>query len=152
MRLSMGTLTYLMLVIVTLFNAITATAGGVALLATGGLGIPKSMLVNGPFDSFLWPGIILLVVVGGTQVIAAALLLLRREAALLWTAVSGFAMIIWIFVETGIIATVSWLQVLYFTTGIWQLILVLLLLGVIKRFSSESPDSVGPPTSVLGRQ
>ncbi|RJN31791.1 hypothetical protein [Nesterenkonia natronophila] len=148
----MSPLSYLMLVIVTMFNAITAIAGGVALLATGGLGMPRSMLVNGPFDSFLWPGIILLMVVGGTQVIAAILLLLRREAALLWTAVAGFAMIIWIFVETGIIAAISWLQVVYFTTGICQLSLVLILLGVTSRLSRETQVSIGPPTSPVGRQ
>ena len=40
-------------------------------------------------------------------------------------------MIIWIFVETGIIAGISWLQVIYFATGTTQLILVLALLGVV---------------------
>jgi hypothetical protein len=148
----MSPLSYRMLVVVTIFNAVTAVAGGGTLLATGGLGMPESMLVNGPFDSFLWPGIILLVVVGGTQVIAATLLLLRREAALLWTAIAGFAMIIWIFVETGIIAAISWLQVVYFATGIWQLILVLILLGVISWPSREPEVCIGPPARTVGRQ
>ena len=123
--------TFWSLVVVTVFNALSALAGGVAVAAADGFGMPYSMLTNGPFTSFLWPGIILLVVVGGTQVIAAALLLARRESALLWSAVAGFGMLIWILVETGIIAGLSWLQALYFATGALQLILVLALLGVV---------------------
>jgi len=118
------------LIVVTLFNAVSAIAGGVAIL-TGWLVMPASMLANGPFASFLWPGVILLVVVGGTQGFASVFLLMRRGSALLWSAVAGFGMIIWIFVETGIIAGISWLQVIYFATGTTQLILVLALLGVV---------------------
>lgn len=119
------------LAIVTVFSALSAVGGGIAVLATAGLGMPQSMLANGPFDSFLWPGIVLLLVVGGTQTVSAVLLLLRRESALLWSAIAGFGMIIWIFVETGIIAGISWLQVLYFTTGTIQLVLVFALLGIV---------------------
>jgi hypothetical protein len=118
------------LVIVTVFNALSALAGGIAIL-TGWLAMPDSMLASGPFDSFVWPGVILLVVVGGTQTLASVLLLRRRESALVWSAVSGFGMTIWIFVETGIIAGISWLQVLYFATGTVQLVLVIALLGVV---------------------
>ncbi|CAN5446348.1 hypothetical protein BH10ACT7_BH10ACT7_04050 [soil metagenome] len=112
------------------FNTVSAVAGGVAVLG-GWLGMPTSMLSNGPFDTFLWPGIVLLVVVGGTQLIASVLLIRRRESSLVWSAVAGFGMVIWIFVETGIIAGISWLQVVYFATGTIQLILVLALLGVV---------------------
>lgn len=124
-------LAYWALVVVTAFNALSAVAGGVAILATGDLGMPASMLENGPFDSFLWPGAILLTIVGGTQMVPLALLILRRESALVWSAVAGFAMLIWIFVETGIIAGLSWLQGVYFATGASQLILVLALLGIV---------------------
>ena len=126
------------LIIVTVFNALSALAGGVAILA-GWLSMPQSMLQNGPFDSFLWPGVILLIVVGGTQTIAAVLLLGRRSSSLFWSAVAGFGMTIWIFVETGIIAGVSWLQVLYFATGTGQLVLVLGLLGVVTWFHLSPP-------------
>jgi len=121
------------LIIVTLFNALSALVGGVAILA-GWLSMPLTMLENGPFDSFFWPGVILLVVVGGTQTIAAVLLLRRRGPSLFWSATAGFGMIIWIFVETGIIAGISWLQVVYFSTGTAQLVLVLGLLGVVTWF------------------
>lgn len=119
------------LVAVTGFNALSAVGGGIAMLATDGMGMPASFLAEGPFTSFLWPGIILLLVVGGSQLLALGLLLVRRESALLWSAVSGFGMLIWIFVETGMIRGMSWLQVIYFTTGAVQLILVVALLGVV---------------------
>jgi len=121
---------YWSLLSVTAFNAISALAGGVAILLPGVLGMPRSMLVNGPFDSFLLPGLVLALVVGGTQSLAAGLLFLGRESAPLWTSVAGFGMVIWIFVETGVIATISWLQVVYFASGSLQLILVLALLGI----------------------
>lgn len=119
------------LVALTLLQTLSAIGGGIAILLTNGLGMPLTMLANGPFDSFLWPGVILLAVVGGTQALAATLLVRRRESALLWTAVAGFGMMIWIFIETGIIAGLSWLQVIYFATGMLQLVLVLGLLGIV---------------------
>jgi hypothetical protein len=118
-------------VVVTAFNALSAIGGGAGILVTGGLGMPASFLASGPFTTFTGPGLILLLVVGGTQALAAALLIARRESALLWTAVAGIGMLIWIFVETGMIGGSSWLQVLYFATGTVQLVLVLALLGVV---------------------
>ena len=118
------------LVVVSVFNAVSAIAGGIAILATGGMGMPSSMLAGGPFTSFTWPGLILLALVGGSQALASWLLIARRPSALFWSSVAGFGMIIWIFVETGIIRGLSWLQVIYFATGALQLALVLALLGV----------------------
>jgi hypothetical protein len=120
------------LLVVTIFNALSALTGGAAIL-TGWLRMPQSLLESSPFDSFFWPGIILVIIVGGTQTVAAVLLLRRSGSSLAWAAVAGFGMTIWIFVETGIIAGLSWLQVLYFATGTIQLVLVLAQLGVVKR-------------------
>jgi hypothetical protein len=119
------------LVALTGFNALSAIAGGIAVFVTDGLGMPVSFLASGPFTSFTWPAVILVVVVGGSQVLAGGLLLARREASLLWAAVAGFVMLVWIFVETIIIGGGSFLQVLYFATGGVQIILVLALLGVV---------------------
>ena len=123
------------LTVISGFNALSALAGGIAILA-GWLQMPQSMLDSGPFDSFVWPGIILLIVVGGTQTTSLCVLLWRSRTSLVWSALAGFGMIIWIFVETGVIAGLSWLQVLYFGTGTSQLILVLILLGIV---SSRRP-------------
>lgn len=118
-------------IVVTVFSALSAVGGGIAVLATNGIGMPTSMLDGSPFDSFLWPGVILLVVIGGTQVVAAVQLLRRHPSALAWTAVAGFAMIIWITVETAIIGGFSVLQGIYLATGIAQVACVVALLGVV---------------------
>ncbi len=135
-----------LLVIVTAFQALSAIGGGIGILATGGLGMPETMLASGPFDSFTGPGLILLVVVGGTQAVAAALVLARREGSLMWSAIAGFGMIIWIFTETGLIAGISWLQILYFATGTAQLALVFALLGLIRMLPREPlrANALGP--------
>lgn len=119
------------LIVVAGFNALSAVAGAVALLLTDGLGMPRSFLDNSPFTSFLWPALLLLVVIGGTQAVATMLLLTREAAAFLWSAIAGFGMIIWILVETIIIQGFSWLQGIYFATGVVELMLVLALLGIV---------------------
>ncbi|PJJ63322.1 hypothetical protein [Compostimonas suwonensis] len=119
------------LVVITLFNALSAIGGGIGILVTDGLGMPDSFLEGGPFSTFVWPGVILLVVIGGSQALAGGLLLARRDSALLWSAVAGFGMVIWIFVETGMIRGISVLQILYFVTGALQLALVFALLGIV---------------------
>ena len=121
---------YWIVLVVTVFNAVSAIGGGIAVVATDGAGMPHSFLARGPFTSFTVPGLILTFVVGGTQTLAAVLLILRKESSLLWTAVAGAGMVIWIFVETGIIAGISWLQVLYFATGGLQIVAVNALLGI----------------------
>ena len=123
---------YWSLVVVAVFNALSAIGGGIGILTTNGLGMPAAFLAGGPFTTFFWPGLILLVVVGGSQALAATLVLRRRESSLLWSAVAGFGMIIWIFIETGLIRGFSWLQILYFATGILQLVLVVILLGIVR--------------------
>ena len=113
------------------FNALSAVAGGGGALLTGGFGAPQSMLENSPFTSFVLPALILLVVVGGTQATAAIQLIRRAPSSLLWNAVAGFGMIIWITTEVMMILGFSWLQVLYFATGVLQLALTFGLLGIV---------------------
>lgn len=142
-----------MLMILTVFQVLSAVIGGIGVLATDGLGMPASLLGDGPFDTFVLPGVILLIVVGGTQTVALGLLLMRRETALLWTAVAAFGMLIWIFVETGMVRGTSWLQVIYFSTGGAQLVLVLALLGIVRWFPRApmlAPVRIVPGTTSGG--
>lgn len=118
------------LIVVSVFSALSAVAGGVAVIPNW-IGLPPSMLDGSPFDSYVVPGLVLLLVVGGTQVVATVQLFMRRPSALLWAAVAGFAMIIWIVVETAIIRGFSVLQGIYLGTGIAQVALVVALLGVV---------------------
>ena len=137
-----------LLVVLVLFGALSALAGAVLAIALNGAGVPVEYLTNSPFASFVIPGLILGVVVGGTQLAAAIALVARRRAALMLSAVAGFGMLIWIFVELAIIRQYSWLQAAYFILGGLELILVLALLGVIPALvvplrESDKQTSVG---------
>ena len=119
------------LLAVVIFNAISAVGGAIAMFFTDGLGMPQSALDGSPFTSYFLPALILLIAIGGTQTLAAVQLLRRRKSCFFWTAVAGFAMIIWILTETAIIQGFSWLQGIYFVTGVAELALVFALLGVV---------------------
>jgi hypothetical protein len=118
------------LIVVEIFNLLSAVAGGIALVSSNGLGMPSSLLDPSPFDSFTGPGLILALVVGGTHAAALVLAALNRPVALAAAAAAAFGMIIWIYVEVSLLLFYHWLQTVYFASGIAQLVLVLMLLGV----------------------
>jgi hypothetical protein len=127
------------LIVVVGFNMLSAVGGGIALAASGGLGMPLSLLERSPFDSFTGPGIILAAAVGGTQAIALVLLLVDHRLALAAAAVAAFGMIVWIYVELSMLLFYHWLQTVYFLTGTMQLVIVLILLGVLRASPASSP-------------
>ena len=116
------------------FGALSAFFGSVLAIWFNGAGVPLEYLAQSPFSSYVVPGLVLGVVVGGTQLAAAVTLLTNRRSALLLSAVAGFGMLIWIFVELAIIRQYSWFQTAYFTFGVLELILVLALLGIAPTF------------------
>jgi hypothetical protein len=85
-------------------------------------------------------------------------MLWKRRLALVLSAVAGFGMLIWIFVELAVISQYSWLQAAYFTLGGLELCLVLALLGIAPTFfhplhwpdgePSASPDILGQRRSL----
>jgi hypothetical protein len=128
------------LTVLVVFGALSAFVGSVLAVGFNGAGVPLNHLVNSPFTSYVVPGLVLGLVVGGTQLAAAVALLARRGAALLMSAVAGFGMLIWIFVELAVIKQYSWLQTAYFTLGVLELILVLALLGIIPALVERRRD------------
>lgn len=126
------------LMIATGFVAVTAVAGGAALV-TGSvapdlatvLSPPAEYLAGSPFDSYLVPGLVLALVLGGVHLIAFLLLARRRPRALLATVVAGYAAVIWIVVQMTIIPF-SVLQAIYVAAGLLEIGLVLLALGVLR--------------------
>jgi hypothetical protein len=118
------------LTVLVAFGALSAAGGAVLAIAANGAGVPLEFLENSPFSSYFIPGLILGVVVGGTQLAAAIALLARRGIALLLSAVAGFGMLIWVFVELAMMQQFSWLQAAYFILGGLELVLVLALLGI----------------------
>jgi hypothetical protein len=136
------------LIALLLFGALSSIDGAVMAIAFNGAGLPLEYLEGSPFDSYLVPGLILGVVVGGTQLAAAGFLMTRHPWSLPTSAIAGFGMIIWVFVELAMILVYSFLQTLYFGLAVLELILVLLLLGVVPR--AESGTARTPQGPVAG--
>ncbi|WP_255513543.1 hypothetical protein [Homoserinibacter sp. GY 40078] len=123
------------LLAITWFNLVSAAGGSIA-VATGSLeslGLSRSLLEGSIFPDYLWPGVILGVVVGGTQLLPILAIRARLDVAWGLFATAGFGMMIWIFVETGVIRGLSALQFIYFGTGLAQCVLVMLVLGIWPR-------------------
>jgi hypothetical protein len=129
------------LIVLVVFGALSALVGAVLAIAANSAGVPLDYLKNSPFSSYFVPGLILGVVVGGTQLAAAIALLAKRGIALLLSAVAGFGMLIWIFVELAMIHQFSWLQAAYFILGGLELILVLALLGIVPALANPLRES-----------
>ena len=124
------------LLVVQAFVALTAIAGGSALiigslLPQTAIAIvpPGDYLVGTPFSSYLIPGLVLGVVVGGLHVAAFVLELSRSNWRTLAAATAGFALLIWIFVQMVFIPF-SFLQAVYFVAGLAEIGLVMLVLGI----------------------
>lgn len=125
------------LLIIQGFVALTAFAGGIALIVGslnpelgGGIVPPQEFLEGSPFRSFVIPGLLLAVVLGGVHLVAFAMLVRRHKWAHFVAAAAGFAALIWIFVQMVYIPF-SVLQAVYFAAGLAELGLVLLGLGVL---------------------
>jgi hypothetical protein len=141
-------LAYRTLVVVSLFHALSAVGGGIGMVVADGLSMPKSLLATSPFTTFLLPGLILALVVGGTQTMASVRLMQHRPSALLWSAVAGFGMLIWIIAEIGFIRALTWSQLIYVVSGLLQLLLVFSLLGIVSWLPRESPAPLKAMTKV----
>lgn len=131
--------TRLTLLILQAFVALTAFAGGVALVIgsldesfSTVLNPPPEYLAGSPFDSYVVPGLVLAAVIGGGHAFAFVQLERRMPRALVVAAGAGFATLIWIFVQMMYIPF-SLLQALYFAVGLAELGFVLLMLDLLGR-------------------
>jgi hypothetical protein len=129
--------TRITLLAVEAFVAVTAFAGGLALMLgtlipdlSTVITPPGEYLEGSPFSSYLVPGLLLAVVLGGVNAIAFVLLLRRRPSAWFAAATAGYAGLIWIFVQMMVIPF-SFLQAVYFIAGAVELGLVMLHLGLL---------------------
>ena len=132
------------LTILVFFGALSALLGAVLAIGANGGGVPPEFLKNSPFSSYFIPGLILGAGVGGTQLAAAIALLAKRDKALVLSAIAGFGMLIWTFVELAMIQQYSWLQGAYFILGGLELILVFALLGIVPALVSPRRESRAP--------
>jgi hypothetical protein len=108
------------LTVLTGFLALTATAGGIALVA-GLMGMPDELIQGSPFSSYTVPGVSLAGIVGGTALFAAVLLICKNKLAFLLAAAAGVFMMVFEFVEVQVIGAPAGiaqnLQILYFSLG-----------------------------------
>jgi len=139
----------LTLLVVQAFVALTAIAGGAALVLgavdaamSTAVTPPAEYLEGSPFDSYLVPGLALALVVGGVHAFAFVGLARQMPWALVMAAAAGFAMLIWIFVQM-VFVPFSPLQAVYFGAGLAEIGLVLLLLDVHHRLGPRrhAPDA-----------
>ncbi|MFE3999500.1 hypothetical protein ACFX43_11970 [Nocardioides sp. YIM B13467] len=99
-----------------LFNGLSATAGGLALM-TDWIPEQASWVQDTDFPSNYFPGVILMAVVGGSSLIAAAALAKRSPGWQLASIVAGTIMVVWIIGEVASIRGFHVLQVIYLVTG-----------------------------------
>jgi CDP-diglyceride synthetase len=121
----------LFLIIVEFFNGLSGVAGGVGLIAdptAAALGMKLEWLQGTPFSNYLIPGIVLLVFNGLGNIIAAFLSIFKNRHRAYIALFFGFVMMIWIISQVALIGYKSFLQPLYFSTGLLQAILGALLL------------------------
>jgi hypothetical protein len=111
-----------LVIILDLFVAITAIGGGIALLAgLEGSRFPTAVLRRTPFDSFLWPGLILAVVVGGSAAVATVATWRNDAAGGIASAVAGALLAGFIAVEVAVLEDEpGWArtEIVYFVTGL----------------------------------
>lgn len=119
------------------FVAVTALAGGIALIVgsidpqLGSVLVPPVEYLEGsPFASFIVPGAALIVLVSGTHALAFFAVLRHAGRAAFLASAAGFACLIWIFIQMVFIPF-SPLQAVYFLAGMLELGLVLVQLGVL---------------------
>ena len=99
-----------------LFNGLSATFGGLALM-TDWIPEQASWVRDTDFPSNYFPGVILMAVVGGSSLIAAAGLVKRSDGWQLASIVAGTIMVFWIIGEVASIRGFHFLQVIYLVTG-----------------------------------
>lgn len=99
-----------------LFNGLTATVGGLALM-TGWIPEQASWIEATDFPSNYFPGVILMAVVGGSSLIAAIALAKHSDGWQLASIVAGTIMVFWIVGEVASIRAFHFLQVIYLVTG-----------------------------------
>ena len=115
-----------LLILVTGFLAVTAIAGGAALL-TGVLAPGPELLAGSVFTSYAIPGLSLMVVVGGGALVTT-ILLLRCNHWALPAALTGAVIVVFELVEIAIIGSEPGvarnLQALYLAVGVAILVMV----------------------------
>lgn len=111
-----------------LLTAVASFISGIFMIVTGGMGMPLRWLEGTVFSSYLVPALILIAIIGGVSLIAGILLIWQKKLAIEISLASGFALLIWIYVEMYLIRESHFLQTIIFAEGVAILIACLILL------------------------
>jgi len=111
---------YIILIVLTIFLALTAIPGGVVLLANF-YTPPMDMLAGSMFKDFTIPGLSLALIVGGSALFAAILLFRKSKFDIIFSATAGIIIMFFEFVEILAIGSPAgparFMQILYFGLG-----------------------------------
>lgn len=121
---------YRLLFVLHLFVGIGALAGGLAAITNpqAPLGMTTEPLANSPFSSYLIPGIILFTIIGVGNILSALMFQFKSKLQGYISSVFSWALVIWIVVQCIILNTVVFLHIVYFTIGLIQAILSMIIL------------------------
>ncbi len=110
------------------FIALTAIAGGIAILA-GWEDFPLTWLEGTPFKDFTLPALILIFIVGGSALVASITIFKKHRLAKKLAMLAGLVMMgqiiteLWILNQEG---GAHWIQYFYFSLGLLLFILSLI--------------------------
>ena len=114
---------FVILLLLEAFHALSALFGGFNLMSdptAESLGMQIQWLNGTPFGNYFWPGFILFTVNGLGNTAGFVCSLRKKRAFPLLGAMLGLIMMGWITVQVLLIGYKSFLQPLYFTTGVFQ--------------------------------
>lgn len=112
------------------FVGFGALAGGLAAITNPQepLGVPIEILKNSPFDNFLIPGIILFTVLGLGNIFSSLMMCFKSKYQGYISSFFSWALVIWIIVQCLMINDIASLHVIFFTIGLIEAILSMMIL------------------------
>ncbi|MBX2962216.1 MAG: hypothetical protein KF687_06865 [Cyclobacteriaceae bacterium] len=113
--------TRILIVLLLLFNGVSACFGGYMLISKpdgSGLDMPLSFLEHSPFSNYLIPGIVLLVMNGVLSLIVAVLVIIRSVHADRYTILQGAILTGWIVIQMIMLQTVNYLHIMFGSVGV----------------------------------
>ncbi len=122
---------FISLIVIEFFNGLSGLAGGFGLIgdpSAASLGMEQAWLQGTPFNNFLIPGIILFVFNGLGNTLAAVLSIRKHPYYPHVAMFFGIGMMIWIVSQVAFIGYKNFLQPLYFSTGLVQTLLGIVLI------------------------
>lgn len=113
--------TRILIILLLLFNGISACFGGYMLMSKpdgSGLDMPLNLLEHTPFSNYLIPGIVLFVANGLLSLVIAFFVVAKSKHYIKLTILQGFILIGWIVVQMIMLQTVNYLHIIFGALGV----------------------------------